>query len=130
MHNLLFRYTRHSNQRYRKAEYLFQSRHKAIRCEKESYVLELVRYIHLNPVRSRLVRDPSRYAWSSHEAYVRRNGSGWIAVAEVLPRVGADGHLPEPGPDHNGRQPGGRGPPRAGAGDAASDRRHKLVYRL
>jgi len=88
MQNLLFRYTRYWNQRYRKVGHLFQGRHKAILCEKESYLLELVRYIHLNPVRSRIVRDPSRYAWSSHGAYVRGNGSRWIAVEEVLPRWG------------------------------------------
>jgi hypothetical protein len=56
--------------------------------EKESYVLEVIRYSHLNPVRSRIVQDPSRYAWSSHGAYVRGNGSGWIAVEDVLPRWG------------------------------------------
>jgi len=47
MHNLLFRYTRYWNQRYRKVGHLFHGRHKAILCEKEGDVLELVRYIHL-----------------------------------------------------------------------------------
>ena len=47
MQNLLFRYTRYWNQRYRKVGHLFQGRHKAILCERESYLLELVRYSHL-----------------------------------------------------------------------------------
>lgn len=88
MQNILFRYTRYWNRRYRKIGHLFQGRYKAILCEKESYLLELIRYIHLNPVRSRIIRDPSRYAWSSHAAYLKGDGRGWLAVKEVLPRWG------------------------------------------
>ncbi len=88
MQSILFRYTRYWNGRYRKMGHLFQWRHKAILCDKESYLLELIRYIHLNPVRSRMVRDPRRYAWSSHGAYVKGDGAGWIAVEEILPRWG------------------------------------------
>jgi hypothetical protein len=47
MQNLLFRYTRYWNQRYRQVGHLFQGRYKAILCERESYLLGLVRYIHL-----------------------------------------------------------------------------------
>jgi hypothetical protein len=39
---------------------------KAILCEKDSYLLELVRYTYLNPVRSKMVEDPMAYLWSSH----------------------------------------------------------------
>lgn len=88
MQNILFRYTRYWNRRYRKMGHLFQGRHKAILCDQENYLLELIRYIHLNPVRSRIVRDPSRYAWSSHGAYVKGDGAGWIAIEEILPRWG------------------------------------------
>ena len=84
MQNVLFRYTRYWNRRHRKVGHLFQGRYKAIVCEKETYLLELIRYIHLNPVRSKIVRDPSRYAWSSHGAYVQGNGTGRIPVREVL----------------------------------------------
>lgn len=88
MQNILFRYTRYWNRRRRKIGHLFQGRYKAILCEKENYLLELIRYIHLNPVRSQIIRDPSRYAWSSHLAYVKGDGGGWLAVREVLPRWG------------------------------------------
>ncbi|MCH7915180.1 MAG: transposase [Deltaproteobacteria bacterium] len=89
MQNILFRYTRYWNWRYQKTGHLFQGRYKAILCEKESYLLELIRYLHLNPVRSGIVKDPRRYAWSSHGAYLEGGGSGWIAVEKVLPRWGS-----------------------------------------
>lgn len=88
MQNVLFRYTRYWNRRYRTIGHLFQGRYKAILCEKEPYLVELIRYMHLNPVRSRLVRDPGRYAWSSHSMYATGEGGGWLAVQEVLPRWG------------------------------------------
>ncbi len=50
MQILQFRYTRYFNKRYRKVGHLFQGRYKAILCDKDVYLLELVRYIHLNPV--------------------------------------------------------------------------------
>ena len=88
MQNVLFRYTRYWNRRYRKMGHLFQGRYKAFLCEKEGYLLELIRYLHLNPVRSKIVKDPTRYAWSSHRAYLKGAGEGWMAVEEVLPRWG------------------------------------------
>lgn len=88
MQNILFRYTRYWNARYRKVGHLFQGRYKAILCERDSYLLELIRYLHLNPVRSKIVRDPGQYRWSSHRAYLEGDGKGWIAVEEVLPQWG------------------------------------------
>ena len=52
MQNILFRYTRYWNRRYKKTGHLFQGRYKAILCDKDSYLLELIRYLHLNPVNS------------------------------------------------------------------------------
>lgn len=46
--------------------------------------MELVRYLHLNPVRARMVRDPSDYLWSSHRAYVGDKDGVGIAVEEIL----------------------------------------------
>lgn len=71
MQNLQFRYTRNFNIRYRKWGHLFQGRYKAILCQKDSYFLELSAYIHLNPVRAGLVKDPLRYPWSSYRIYVK-----------------------------------------------------------
>ncbi len=58
MQSLLFRYTQYFNRRYREVGHLFQGRYKAIVCDKDSYLLELVRYIHLNPVRAKVVKAP------------------------------------------------------------------------
>jgi REP-associated tyrosine transposase len=84
MQNILFRYTRYWNAKYKKIGHLFQGRYRAILCDKDNYLLELVRYLHLNPVRSKLVQDPDRYRWSSHSAYLAGIGTKWIAVEEVL----------------------------------------------
>jgi len=84
MQNILFRYTRYWNAKYKKIGHLFQGRYRAILCDKDNYLLELVRYLHLNPVRSKLVQDPDRYRWSSHKAYLAGIGTKWIAVEEVL----------------------------------------------
>ena len=85
MQNILFRYTRYWNAKYKKIGHLFHGRYKAILCDKDSYLLELIRYLHLNPVRSKIVEDPDRYPWSSHNAYLQGDGQKWIAVDEVLP---------------------------------------------
>ena len=88
MQNLLFRYTRYWNGRYKKTGHLFQGRYKAILCDKESYLLELIRYLHLNPVRSKIVEDPDAYRWSSHQTFLAGETNGWTAVEEVLPLWG------------------------------------------
>jgi len=66
MLSLLTRYVKLFNQRYRRVGHLFQGRYKAILCQKDAYLLELVRYLHLNPVRAKLVNSPSEWFWSSH----------------------------------------------------------------
>ena len=63
MQNLALRYTSGINRKYRRTGHLFQGRYKAILLDADSYLLELVRYIHLNPVRARLVKHPDNYSW-------------------------------------------------------------------
>jgi hypothetical protein len=84
MQSLLYRYTRYYNQCYHQVGHLFQGRYKAIVCDKENYLLELVRYLHLNPVRARMVRDPGDYPWSSHRVYVGERDSVGVAAEEIL----------------------------------------------
>ena len=50
MHRVLTGYSQYYNRRYRRVGHLFQGRHKAILCQSDRYLAELVRYIHLNPV--------------------------------------------------------------------------------
>src|SRR5918996_4904587 len=58
-------YTQYFNRRHRRIGHLFQGRYKAILVEKDSYLLELSRYIHLNPWRVKRSADPFSFRWSS-----------------------------------------------------------------
>lgn len=79
-------YTMYFNRKYHLAGHLFQGRYKAILCEKNTYLLALVKYIHLNPVRALLTQTPDDYLWSSHGAYVsKKSGSELIDTGKVLP---------------------------------------------
>ena len=72
MQGLLQSYTQWYNGKYRTVGHLFQGRYKSILCDKKVYLLNLIRYIHLNCVRAGLVRDPGEYKWSSHRIYLGR----------------------------------------------------------
>jgi putative transposase len=70
MQRITFTYTQYFNKKYGKVGHLFQGRYKAFLCERDEYLLSLVRYIHLNPVRANLVKEPHDYPWSSHRDYL------------------------------------------------------------
>jgi REP element-mobilizing transposase RayT len=70
MQNLNTSYTVFVNKKYQRSGHLFQGRYKAILVEKDSYLLSLSRYIHLNPVRSGIVDLPEKYRWSSYRNYI------------------------------------------------------------
>ena len=61
-------YTQRFNRRHGRVGHVFQGRFKAIVVDKQAYLLELSRYVVLNPVRARMVKDPARYRWSSYRA--------------------------------------------------------------
>ncbi len=63
-------YTRKFNRRHHRSGHLFQGRFRAIIVERDHYLLEVNRYISLNPVRSGLVSDPATYNWSSFPAMI------------------------------------------------------------
>ncbi len=63
-------YTIYFNRRYRSVGHLFQGRYKAIICDKDEYLLTLLKYIHLNPVRAKAIKALGDYRWSSHRAYL------------------------------------------------------------
>ena len=81
MQGLQQSYTQYFNRSYRKVGHLFQGRYKAIICDKDKYLLALVRYIHLNPVRARLAKRPERYAHSGHRSYLLMNETPKIIEA-------------------------------------------------
>src|SRR4030067_1574628 len=85
LHHLNSSYTNYFNAKTERVGHLFQGRYRSILVEKDSYALELSRYIHLNPVRANLVRDPSRYCWSSYLAYIGREAKwGWLQRGFIL----------------------------------------------
>ena len=89
MQNISQRYTYWHNKRHDRVGHLFQGRYKAILVEKDAYLSELVRYIHLNPVRANLVSDPIDYPLSSHAAYVGCVKSPcWLSVDQGLGHFG------------------------------------------
>jgi putative transposase len=63
-------YTQAYNRRHNKVGHLFQGRFKGILVDRDAYLLEVCRYVDLNPVRARMVRDPGKWSWSSYSAHV------------------------------------------------------------
>ena len=88
MQVLQFRYTRYFNKRYKKVGHLFQGRYKAILCDKDSYLLELIRYVHLNPVRAGVVKSPEEYPWTGHWEYLRKDPGTLVDKTWVLRQLG------------------------------------------
>lgn len=84
-------YARAYNRRYHKVGHVFQGRYRGILCEKASYLLALTRYLHLNPVRARLVSRPEEWLWSSHRAYVGKAPNDWLFQKGVLSFFGSRG---------------------------------------
>jgi REP element-mobilizing transposase RayT len=89
MHRVLTGYSQYYNRKYQKVGHLLQGRHKAILCESETYLCELVRYIHLNPVRAKMVGKPEEYEYSSHRQYLGLVARGIVDVDPVLRHFGA-----------------------------------------
>ncbi len=70
MRRLLGRYARYINHRNRIHGHLFEDRYKSVHCNTQPYLKEVVRYIHLNPVRAGIVDDPYKWPYSSHSVYL------------------------------------------------------------
>ncbi|MEE9117169.1 MAG: transposase [Calditrichia bacterium] len=85
MQKISVSYTNGFNARYRRSGHLFQGRYKAILAEKDSYLTELSRYIHLNPVRASMVRKAQDYPWSSYTSYLdAKKAAEWLETNWVL----------------------------------------------
>jgi putative transposase len=87
MRRLMTGYAVTFNRRYKRNGHLFQNRYKSIVCEKEPYLVELIRYIHLNPIRVGLVRslfELDQYPWSGHSALMGSHQRDWQEVDGVL----------------------------------------------
>ena len=60
------------NRKYKTVGHLFQGRYKSILCDRDAYLISLMKYIHLNPVRAGMVKRPEEYQWSSHNFYTQK----------------------------------------------------------
>ena len=65
-------YTQACNRRHQRVGHLFQGRFKAILVDQDAYMLEVCRYVDLNPVRAKMVRTPANWPWSSYTAHTGR----------------------------------------------------------
>jgi len=78
-------YTQHINSAYQRVGHVFQGRYKSILVEKESYLLELARYVVLNPVRAGMVDDPQQWPWSSYAAMTgEKQAPPWLQTDWIL----------------------------------------------
>jgi REP element-mobilizing transposase RayT len=83
-------YAQAFNQRHGRVGHLFQGRYKAFLVQKTAYLLALVRYIHENPVKAGLVRQPAAYRWSSDRFYRGTSAPDWLDPRGLLELLGAD----------------------------------------
>ena len=82
-------YSQHFNRRHKLVGHVFQGRYQAILVQKESYLLELSRYIVLNPVRAHIVISPDNWYWSSHHYFLDEAAAPcWLARDWLLSQFG------------------------------------------
>jgi putative transposase len=92
MRRLLTGYSVYFNRRYRRVGHLFQNRFKSILVEEDTYFLELVRYIHLNPLRSRIIKDVGEldiFPWTGHSVLLGGMDYKWQNTERVLGMFGS-----------------------------------------
>ena len=78
-------YTQASNRRHRRVGHLFQGRFKAILLDSDAYLLELSRYVVLNPLRAGMVQHPADWRWSSYRASMGLEPAApWLAADGLL----------------------------------------------
>lgn len=87
MRRLLTGYALFHNRRHTRHGHLFQNRYKSILCQENTYLLELVRYIHLNPIRANIVKDIKhldKYPYSGHSAILGNTNNSWQEIDKIL----------------------------------------------
>jgi putative transposase len=90
MQNLSLRYTKWINYSQSRTGHVFQGRYKALLLDADTYLMELVRYIHLNPVRAGMAASPDDYPWSGHRGYLGIEVLPWLTTDWVLSMFSAD----------------------------------------
>jgi REP element-mobilizing transposase RayT len=86
-------YSQYFNRRHDRIGHVFQGRYKAILCQRDRYLLELSRYIELNPVRAGMTHQPATWPWSSHLAAIGLGDApAWLRADLVLAQFGTNQH--------------------------------------
>ncbi len=80
-------YTVYLGWRYRRSGHLYHGRYKALLIDADSYLLPLGRYVHLNPVRAKLVPSPAAWPWSSARAHLSGRDDCLVKVAPLLAMI-------------------------------------------
>ena len=91
MRKLMTGYAVTFNKRHKRAGHLFQNRYKSVVCEEDAYLLELIRYIHLNPLRAGLLKELQEldtYRWTGHSAILGRRENPLLPGVSLRP-IGA-----------------------------------------
>ena len=91
MRKLLTWYAQYFNRKHRRTGHLFENRYKSILCDEDNYLLALIRYIHLNPVRANIVttlEQLDRYPWSGHRTLIGKAKHPWMDVDHALSEFG------------------------------------------
>jgi putative transposase len=88
MQGLQQSYSQYYNRKHHKTGHVFEGRYKAIICQKDEYLLELIRYIHLNPVRAGMVKSAEEHRYSGHHAYLHGKATETIDPSKVLAMLG------------------------------------------
>jgi putative transposase len=84
-------YAQYFNGRHTRTGHLFENRYKSIICEEETYLLALVRYIHLNPIRAKMIaaiEQLDRYPWTGHQMLIGKVDHAWMDRDAVLSEFG------------------------------------------
>ena len=92
MRKLLTWYAQYFNRRHGRTGHLFENRYKSILCDEDNYLLALVRYIHLNPIRAEIVttlKELDCYPWSGHSAIMGNARHDWMDTGYILSQFGA-----------------------------------------
>ena len=91
MQRLLSGYAGAFNRRHRRIGHLFHNRYKSILCQEDAYLLELTRYIHLNPLRARIVKsldELDSYPYTGHSALMGGHLNDWQEADKILAMFG------------------------------------------
>jgi len=90
MHYVNASYTNYLNKKRGRSGHLFQGRYKAILIDHNNYLLELSRYLHLNPVRAHLVERPEEYAYSSYQSFISKKREAIVSPELILSMISRD----------------------------------------